>query len=392
VEAPSLLDEFQGISDDGQRLETEEVELGESRRRDVVHRKLGHHVLVRAPAEGDALDERLVGDNDPRGVCRRVAVEPFQRARQGQQAADFLALLLLLLEPRLLLDGFLERDVENVGDELRDPVDFPVGHVQGAPHVTDDGLRLHLPEGDDLRHAVAAVFRRDVADDLVAAFHAEIGVDVGHALAIGVQKSFEEQAVADRVDLGDPDGVGHEAARRGAASGSHWNVPAFRIVDEIRDDQEVTRKPHGADDVELPGQALLIRLPQGRIPVLQDLRHEPLKPRDGHPLEVFVQGLALADLEMRQVDPLEVESEVALLRDDHRVGDRFGAVREELFHLVGRLDVEGICGELHSPGIFHGLSRLDAQQDFVGLMVGPFEIMAVVGRHERYGQFLGDFH
>jgi len=392
MDAPALLDELQGIPDHRERLEPEKVELRETRRREIVHGELGHDVFVGALAQGHPLDERPVRDDDTRRMGRGMTVEALQGARKGQQAAYLLVLLLLFLEAGLLLDGLLERDVEDVGDQLGDAVHLPVRHVQGPAHVPDDGLGLHLSEGDDLRHAVAAVLLRDVADDLVAALHAEIGVDVGHALAVRIEEAFEEQAVSDRVDLGDPDGVGHQAARRGSAPGTHRNISAFRVVDEVRDDEEVSGEAHGLDDVKLPGQALLVRLPQRRVPVLQDLRHEPLEPGPGHFLEVLVQRLPLADLEVRQVNLLKIEGEVALLGDHHRVRDGLGAVRKELLHFVGRLEIEGVRGKTHAAGILHGLARLDAQQDLVGLVVGALEVVAVVGRHERDGQFLRDGH
>ena len=78
-----------------------------------------------------------------------------------------------------------------VGDELGEPVDMAVTHLQHAPRVLEHGARLEAPEGDDLRHPVAAVFLLDVGDDLVAPRFAEVDVEVGHRHAFGVQEALE---------------------------------------------------------------------------------------------------------------------------------------------------------------------------------------------------------
>ena len=92
------------------------------------------------------------------------------------------------------------------------------------PDVADRRARLQLPEGDDLRDAPArrapgaVVLLGDVADHLVAPAHAEVDVDVRHRDALGVQEALEDDVVLDRIDAGDAEAVGDEAARRRAAA------------------------------------------------------------------------------------------------------------------------------------------------------------------------------
>ena len=45
-----------------------------------------------------------------------------------------------------------------VGDQLGEPVDLAVAHLQHAAGVLEHRARLQPPEGDDLRDLVAAVF------------------------------------------------------------------------------------------------------------------------------------------------------------------------------------------------------------------------------------------
>ena len=91
---------------------------------------------------------------------------------------------------------------------------------------------------------VAAVLPGDVLDDLAPARLAEVDVDVGQADALGVQEALEEQVVLHRVDVGDAQAVGDEAARRRAAARPDGNPLLPRVADEVPDDQEVAREAH----------------------------------------------------------------------------------------------------------------------------------------------------
>ena len=153
--------------------------------------------------ERHQVGERLRGDHDPRGVGRGVAGRALEPARDVDELLDPRVLLVGVLERRRLRERLVEGHLEVERDHLRDLVDLGVAHVHHAPDVAHDGLRLHGPEGDDLRHVVAAVLLRDVLDDLAPARLAEVDVDVGGADALLVQEALEDEVVLDRVDVGD---------------------------------------------------------------------------------------------------------------------------------------------------------------------------------------------
>ena len=108
-----------------------------------------------------------------------------------------------VLEDRVLGERLVERHVERRRDLLGDAVDVGVRHVERAADVAHHGLRLHRPEGDDLRDVLAAVLARDVVDHLAAAPLAEVHVDVGHRDALGVEEALEDEIEVDRIDVGD---------------------------------------------------------------------------------------------------------------------------------------------------------------------------------------------
>ena len=119
-----------------------------------------------------------------------------------------------------------------------------VADGQGAPHVAYRGAGCHRAEGDDLRHMVAAVEAVDVVDDLAAPVDAEVHVDIRHGDAFGVQKALKEQAVFYRVNVGDVQAVGHDAARGAAASGADGYAVALCVADEVGHDEKVIHKAH----------------------------------------------------------------------------------------------------------------------------------------------------
>ena len=108
-----------------------------------------------------------------------------------------------------------------------------------AGDVAHDGARLHRPERDDLRDVLAAVLARHVLDHFAAPPFAEIDVDVGQRHALGIQEALEDQVVLDRIDVGDPQAVGDEAAGRRSAARPDRNAVLARVADEIPRDQEV---------------------------------------------------------------------------------------------------------------------------------------------------------
>ncbi len=154
------------------------------------------------------------------------------RARPSRRSATFNTSSIArifpgrFVEARLLLNGVFERDVQDVGHHLGEPLHVREGHFQHAAHVLDGGARAQRIERDDLRHLLAAVFLGDVLDHLAAPVHAEIHVDIGHADALGIQEALEQQPVLQRVDIGDRHRVAHQAAGRRSAARTHRNVRA----------------------------------------------------------------------------------------------------------------------------------------------------------------------
>jgi hypothetical protein len=136
-------------------------------------------------------------------------------------------------------DGVVERDVELVGDHLRQAVGLGVGQVVHARDVADHHLGAERAVGDDVGDAGRCRISPHVVDDLAAAAHAEVDVEVGRRDALGVEEALEEQLEAERVEVGDAEQVGDDAAGAGTAAGADGDAVLLGPVDEIPDDEEI---------------------------------------------------------------------------------------------------------------------------------------------------------
>ena len=183
---------------------------------------------ARIAVERHQLLERPVADDDAGGMGRGMAVQALELQADLQQLRDRRSWSRSSLQPRLALDRLLERD--RIGrvhrDELAQPVDLAIGHLQHPADIAAHRARLQLAEGDDLRHLVRAVFRLDIVDHLVAPVLAEIDVEVRHRHPFGIEEALEQQVEAQRVEIGDGEGIGNERAGARAAPRSHRDVAA----------------------------------------------------------------------------------------------------------------------------------------------------------------------
>ena len=404
---PVVADMGQAVLDDRQVAQAEEVHLQQA---DLLHDVLlvlGHDFAVGIGAlQRHVVDEGLAPDHDAGGVDRVLAAQALELAGR----LDHLCRDLVLLEglPQLggvgigvvaaavarpldvaveagLEGGVLAEDGGRV--HLRQAVADRVRQAQHPGGVPERLLRLDGREGDDLGHPVLAVALGDVADDLAAATLVEVDVDVGHLLAAGVEEALEAEPPADRVDLGDAEGVRHHRPPDGAPARSHPDALGLRPLHEVRHDEEVAGEAHLLDDRELVAHPLL--------DLVGDLGIAPADPLLGHLVEVARQRLALGHLEVGDERVVQRDLDVAELRHHQRVLDRLRVLREGEVHLLPALQVELVGVEAHPVGVGELLARLDAEQDVVGTGVVLLAVVGVVGGHDRDPQLppdLGDLH
>ena len=257
-DAPIFLDHLDRVVDHREGAQAEEVHFQKAHAFHVVHRVLGDHFVLGALGQRHDVVQGLGRDYHPGGVHRGMPRQTLQPLRRVDQARHPGVAFLDLTQSRLLFHGVVERHVQAIRYQLGDAVHLVVRHVHGAPHVAQNTLGQHAAEGDDLGDVFGAVFLGDVADHLVASFHTEVDVDVGHGDAFGIQEALEQQVVAKRIDVGDAQRVGDQAAGHRSSPRPHRDVVLAGIPDEVPDDQEVSRIPGVADDAEFHVEPLLV--------------------------------------------------------------------------------------------------------------------------------------
>ena len=249
--AALLADEVDGLPQDGQVGEAQEVELEQPQRLHAVHLVLRHErVRVGGALEGHELRQRVAADDDAGGVRGGVAGHALQLAGDVDELVDARVALVHLAEGRGDLERLVERDAELGGDGLGDAVHLAVAVAHDPAHVAHGGAGEHRAEGDDLGHVVLPVLAGHVVDDLVAAVVLEVDVDVRHRHAVGVEEALEGQLVEDGVDRRDAQRVRDDRAGRRAATGGGDALLA-REAREVGDDEEVGRVAHRGDDAQL---------------------------------------------------------------------------------------------------------------------------------------------
>ena len=338
LHAVPFADHAHGVVYDREVSQSQEVELDEARLFDVLHRVLGHDFLVLTPVERHVFDDGPIRHDDARGMGGSVARETFQSQRRFEKLAHLRVLPLHLAKPRLDLERASERHAQGRRDELCDPVHLVIGHRDGPAHVADGRARLQGPEGGDLRHAVLAVLFGDVAQHVLPAVHAKIDVDVGHTDAFVVQEPLEDEAVLDGIEVRDLHRVRNEAPGRRTSSRTDRDPAIFRVVDEIRNDQEIGRKPHFLDDAKLIVGPLLV-FPQvlvGKAGPLSPNRGDSFREPLAHEfLEMVVRGFPCVEGKDGKMVLAKPHIEVAHFGHRQSVGERLRNVGEVVRHFVG---------------------------------------------------------
>ena len=320
--------EAHGPVENRQVAQAEKVELHQARGFDIVLVKLRDRasLLARLAIQRAEIGQLAGRDQHAAGMHPDVAGQPFKGTRKIDQCAHFLFPLVARAKRGLFLERAIQcpRFGRVVGNQLRQPIAQHVRHIKHPTGVAHHGLGAKRAERCDLAHGVAAVFQLDVLDDPLAVVLAKVDIEVRHRHPLRIQETLEQQVVADRVEIGDPQGVSHERSRTRPAPGADRHAVGFAPVDEILNDQEVTREPHLDDGAALEREALRVAralaLALGRIG--KQLRQAPFETGFRELHEVVVKRHPVGCREVGQARLTEIQCEVAALRDGQGIGQR----------------------------------------------------------------------
>ena len=303
-----------------------------------------------------------------------LRIVPSSASALSRMVLVVVAVLVALLKVFDRLHRAAQRDLGAGGNQPGNRVGLAL-QAQHAPNVAHRRFGGHRVEGHDLRHFVPAILFSDIDHHIFTPVIGEVGVNIGHALAFGVQEALEQQAILERVHAGDAQHVADQAARRRAARRTA-DAALARLVIEVPDDQEVGDKALLADDVELVIQPVFDLVGHLAIALFHALKAELI--------EIVVRGfIANRDGEVGQQRLPKLHVDLAHFGDAHGVLERFGHVAKERGHLVGALQIILLAVELHALGVFDAFARLHAEQNILRLGVFGVHIMQVVGGNQR---------
>ena len=255
----------QGLVDDGEGPQAEEVHLEEAHVRDRVPLVLRDgDVALGVELRGHVVGDGSRSDERRAGVHALAAGHALDREGCVDDAVGVRVLLVGLLEVRRVLVGMLLGLVEGAGQRqlwvVGEHLGEALAHVDGKPQhtrrVVDGLLRLDRGVGDDLADAVLAVHLAHVGEDVLEVLVVEVHVDVGHLGALGREEALEHEAVLERVEGGDVHGVGDDGPGGGAAARAHADAVVLGPLHVVLDDEEVVGEALVADDLVLVLEAL----------------------------------------------------------------------------------------------------------------------------------------
>ena len=257
------------VLDDRQGPQAQKVHFQKSQLLDGGHGELGGHGTVLGPGQGDQVLRRFRTDHDAGRVDRAVAGQSLQTPGHVDQFVHPFILFIGTLQFRVHLQSFFQGDAQFSWNHFGDGIHKAVGQVHDPSHVPDDAFGQHGAESDDLHDTVPSVFAGHVVNDFLSAFKAEVHVNIRHGNTFRIQETFEEQVVADGIDIGDMQTVGNDGTCRRPPSGPDHDPVLPGVIDIVPYDQKIVHISHLPDGIQLKVQPF----PQGPVILRIALRH-----------------------------------------------------------------------------------------------------------------------
>ena len=285
-----------------------------------------------------------------------------------------------LSQLRIGLERPVYRDIQLVGDHFGDTVHIGIGQIHYPSHVPDYPLGRHGTEGHDLNHLLGTVLLSHIINDLLPSFKAEVNVDIGHGYTLGIQETFKQQVIFNRIDIGDFQAIGYDASCRRSSSRPHHDIITLGIINKIPYNEEIIHVTHAPDNIQFIIQPLLQRAVILRITFLQTVAAELIQITPGI--------IPRRHLKMGQLRHAELDVHVTAVGDILGVFHSFPGIREQPFHFFLALYIILAALIPHPVLIRQLFSRLDTQQDIMGFFILPVSVMYVVSGYQRDIQLL----
>ena len=168
-----------------------------------------------------------------------LAVDALQYFGIFKDFGNFWIILDHLIEFRSCLAGFFKRHFGIAGNQFGYAVAKSEVVAEYAGNVFDYGFGFQGSVCTYLRHGILAILIADILNNLRSTVFAEVDIKVRRAYAFRIEEAFEQEIIAQWVDIGYFGQVCHYAACAGAASRSYRNIHTFGIADKVAYHQKI---------------------------------------------------------------------------------------------------------------------------------------------------------
>ena len=374
-----------------ERLQSEEVELDQADRLDIILVELRDQ----ATAAVFTIKRRKIGelvrrDYDATGMLAGIPDQALQRFREVDNGGNLFVVAVHGRQLFRLLQCLVEGHADLERHQLGDAIHKTVWLAQHAPGIPDDCPGSHCAERNYLRDTIAPVTLRHVLDDAVASLHAKVDVEIRHRDAIRIEETLEEKIVFERVEVGNPEHPGHQRARARSPARTHGDLVIASPAYEIGDNQEVTREAHAADHPEFGLEALEIRGHERATFILRDVAGREyllecrVQPASRLGFQELFLRLAVRYRESGQYTLAELQVEVAAPRDLERIFDRLRHVGKQFDHLRRCPQVLLVAVVTRSIRIREATAFMNTHSGLVRMKILIRNETHIVARDDRY--------
>ena len=290
------------------------------------------------------------------------------------QAVDIFLFLIGFPEFRIHSQCLINGDIWLLWNHLGDGVYLGIRHVQNTAYITDHTAGCQSTEGNDLNHAVIAIFPPYIIDNFLSSFKAEVHINIRHGYSFRIQETLKEKIIPDRIQLGDPKCIGNQASCGGTSSRADHDIIVSGIFDEVPHNEEVIYISHVFDGGQLIIQAFFQRIGYRMITLFQ--------PFMAKLVQILPGGQSVGHIIFRQLGHAEFDLHVAALRDLVGIFQSFQSIWKKSRHLFWRFHIILAALIAHSVLIAEFFLSLQTKKNIMWFRILCHSVMHIIGGNQ----------
>ena len=290
------------------------------------------------------------------------------------QAVDIFLFLIGFPEFRIHSQGLINGDIWLLWNHLGDGVYLGIRHVQNTAYITDHTAGCQSTKGNNLNHAIIAIFPPYIIDNFLSSFEAEVHINIRHGHSFRIQETLKEKIIPDRVQLGDSKGISNQTSCGRTSSRADHDIIVSGIFDEVPHNEEVIYISHVFDGGQLIIQAFFQRIGYRMITLFQ--------PFMAKLVQILPGGQSVGHIIFRQLGHAEFDLHVAAQRDLVGIFQSFQSIWKKSRHLFWRFHIILAALIAHSVLIAEFFLGLQTEEHVMGLRILSHGIMHVIGSNQ----------